>query len=492
MTSSEPLNESQQNGGKVTGNLVLAASMAVIGSNFQFGYNTGVINAPQQVIEKFYNETYESRYGSFIPLTTLDLLWGFTVAVFAVGGMVGSLCASWAAGKFGLKRSMLYNNILAVCAALLMGLSKLAGSFEMLIIGRFIIGVNSGINMGVAPMYLTETAPVSKRGVFGTLGQLGVVSSLLISQVLGLQWVLGTDALWPLLLALTAAFSVFQVLIIPFCPDSPRYTLLVTKDEDKARQDLQWLREKDYDVTEEIEQMKEEHKDDDVAKTSFRELITNPSLYRPLIIAIVMQLSQQLSGINAVFYYSTDIFLEAGIPPLYTGVATVGMGVVNVIMTLVSISLIERAGRRVLHLVGLGGMCASAAVLAVLLNLQRTSAVSWLTLAFILIFVVFFQTGPGAIPWFITAELFDQASRPTAVSIAGLFNWLGNFAVGLAYPPIASAIGGYTFVIFAVFLAFFWIFTFFKVPETKGRSIAEITALFSGEPAMHYTKSTML
>uniref|UniRef100_H2Y404 Major facilitator superfamily (MFS) profile domain-containing protein n=1 Tax=Ciona savignyi TaxID=51511 RepID=H2Y404_CIOSA len=482
----------------VTKSLLLATSMAVVGSTFQFGYNTGVINAPQKTIEQFFNLTYITRYGYPIATSTLNLLWGFTVAVTAVGGMIGSLCAGFAADRYGLKKPMLYNNFTAILAALLMGFSKLAGSFEMLIIGRFIIGINSGINMGIAPMYLTEIAPVKYRGVFGTLGQLGVVTSMLLSQVLGLRWLLGTSTLWPLLLALTGVFAVYQLAVIPFCPESPRFLLVKMNKEDEAREALQWLRGSHYNSKEEMNQMSSEHEaGKDEQKTTIKELFTVSHLRQPLIIAIVMQLSQQLSGINAVFYYSTQLFLAAGIPQ--EGLTTVGVGIVNVIMTIVSLSLIEHAGRRILHLIGLGGMCVCSILLEISLFLigcvgnapfalksspvktavcVNVLVISWLTLVPILLFVAFFQTGPGSIPWFITAELFNQSARPAAVSIAGLVNWLGNFTIGLAYPSINAEIGGYTFIIFAVLLAIFWIFTYFRVPETKGKNINEITALF--------------
>uniref|UniRef100_H2Y405 Major facilitator superfamily (MFS) profile domain-containing protein n=1 Tax=Ciona savignyi TaxID=51511 RepID=H2Y405_CIOSA len=460
----------------VTKSLLLATSMAVVGSTFQFGYNTGVINAPQKTIEQFFNLTYITRVETISRQQKNLMSHAFqhasspTPLVTAVGGMIGSLCAGFAADRYGLKKPMLYNNFTAILAALLMGFSKLAGSFEMLIIGRFIIGINSGINMGIAPMYLTEIAPVKYRGVFGTLGQLGVVTSMLLSQVLGLRWLLGTSTLWPLLLALTGVFAVYQLAVIPFCPESPRFLLVKMNKEDEAREALQWLRGSHYNSKEEMNQMSSEHEaGKDEQKTTIKELFTVSHLRQPLIIAIVMQLSQQLSGINAVFYYSTQLFLAAGIPQEYTGLTTVGVGIVNVIMTIVSLSLIEHAGRRILHLIGLGGMCVCSILLVVLLNLQRTVVISWLTLVPILLFVAFFQTGPGSIPWFITAELFNQSARPAAVSIAGLVNWLGNFTIGLAYPSINAEIGGYTFIIFAVLLAIFWIFTYFRVPETKGK-----------------------
>jgi len=479
--------------------LVLSTLMAVLGSTFQFGYNTGVINVPQKFIKQFYNETWDIRWNETMSGSQLDLYWGMTVSIFAVGGMFGSLCAGVLVAKMGLKKSFLLNNLLAIPAALLMGLSKPAGSYELLILGRLLIGINSGINMGIAPMYLTEIAPVKLRGIFGVLTQLGVVSSILLSQILGLQNVMGTEDCWPYLLAFTGVFSVLQLLIVPFCPESPRYLYLTRNRPDLAERSLRSLRGPSCDLSQELGSMKNELNSNPGKTINLSELFTQTRYKWPLIIAVVMQLSQQLSGINAVFYYSTPLFAAMGLTtPEY---CTLGVGVVNVVMTLVSLSLIEKAGRKVLHLVGMAGMCICAVIITVLLEVQlgdsieespltvqmnsttaatpvAEGSVAWFGIVPVLLFVVFFQVGPGAIPWFITAELFNQQSRPTAVAVAGVVNWLGNFAVGLLFPVIQSSIEGFSFLIFAALLAIFWLFTFFKVPETKGKDIDKITAMF--------------
>lgn len=480
MSAKHPLRKMPNAGRAITKMLCLETAAIVVGSSFQFGYNTGVINAPQAYIKEFLNETYYNRYNTQISSSNLTLIWSFAVAIFAIGGMLGSLIAAPMSQKFGRKKSLLWNNITAFLAAGLMGFSKLASSYEMLIIGRFVIGLNNGINMGIAPMYLTEISPVKYRGILGTLNQLGVVSAILISQILGLNWVLGTEELWPLLLGLTAIFAVFQTCTLPFCPESPRYLLVYKEDEEKSRDALIALRGEKYDIAEEIDSMKEEHEEEQKERSvGIIEIFSTSYLRTPMLIAIVMQLSQQLSGINAVFYYSTPLFIEAGIPEEYSALPTVGVGVVNVVMTLVSLSLIEKAGRRLLHLTGLAGMFGCAVVLTITLTLRVSAEwLSWFSLVPVLLFVASFQIGPGSIPWFITAELFTQGPRPTAISIAGLVNWLGNFTIALAYPPINDLIGGYTFAIFAVLLALFWLFTYFKVPETKGRTIQEITAQF--------------
>lgn len=173
-------------------------------------------------------------------------------------------------------------------------------------------------------------------------------------------------------------------------------------------------------------------------------VLSSTELRIPLIIGIVMQLSQQLSGINAIFYYSTTIFQNAGLETEAAKGATIGVGGVMVIMTLVSIPLMDKAGRRTLHLWGLGGMFIASIFFTIsLLVTFIYDGMTVVSVISLLVFVVFFALGPGSIPWMITAELFAQGPRPAAMSIAVLVNWSTNFAVGLSFPLMlvrASAI----------------------------------------------------
>ena len=165
--------------------------------------------------------------------TTVTLIWSWVVAIFCIGGMMGGSMVGFVSGWLGRKGGLLANNVLVIIATVLMGLSKTAGSFQMLIAGRLIIGINSGLNAGLAPMYLSEIAPTSMRGAVGTVYQLIITISILLSQILGMKNVLGTESGWPLLLSLTIIPAIFQVLTLPFCPESPKF-LLLDKDDEMA------------------------------------------------------------------------------------------------------------------------------------------------------------------------------------------------------------------------------------------------------------------
>uniref|UniRef100_A0A3Q4HUN5 Solute carrier family 2, facilitated glucose transporter member 4 n=1 Tax=Neolamprologus brichardi TaxID=32507 RepID=A0A3Q4HUN5_NEOBR len=437
----------------VTGTLALSVFTAVLGS-LEFGYNIGVINAPQK---GDYNATWMYRYGEPIPTGTLTSLWSLSVAIFSIGGMLSSFCVGFVCASFR-RKAMLINNLFAFIGGSLMGMSKLCRSFEMMILGRFVIGAYCGLASGLTPMYVGEIAPTSLRGALGTLHQLAIVTGILFAQVLGLESLLGSEHLWPVLLGLTVVPTVLQMALLPFCPESPRFLYI----------GCVILRQEVGDM---LAEMKEEKRRMDMErKVSIPELFRS-SLYRqPIIIAILLQLSQQLSGINAIFYYSTSIFMKAGVQsPVY---ATIGAGVVNCAFTVVSLFLVERTGRRTLHMLGLGGMCICAVIMTVALALLVSNMLS------IFGFVAFFEVGPGPIPWFFVAELFSQGPRPAAMAVAGFSNWTANFIIGMCFQYVADLCGPYVFLIFAALLLFFLIFTFFRVPETRGKTFDQIAANF--------------
>uniref|UniRef100_A0A8B9H3N1 Solute carrier family 2 member 3b n=1 Tax=Astyanax mexicanus TaxID=7994 RepID=A0A8B9H3N1_ASTMX len=421
---------------RMTCHLLFCVCTAAIGS-LQFGYNIGVINAPYKA---FFKNASLERYGQAMDDCTVSNLWSFAVAVFSAGGMVSSVFVGALVNKFGRTKSMLLSNTLALIGGALMGLASACRSYEMVILGRLVIGLFCGLYTGLTPMYVGELAPTAQRGAFGTLHQLAIVIGILIAQVSSRLYVhLYT---WPL--------QFF-------------YTFVCVGIHE--------------DVEDDIREMKEEaDKLNQEQKVSIPELFRNPIYRQPIIIAIVMNVSQQFSGINAVFYYSTQIFKSSGVSePIY---ATIGTGIINTVFTVVSLFLVERAGRRTLQMFGLGGMAICALVMTIVLQLvlSKTPVISYVAILAVFGFVASFEIGPGPIPWFIATELFAQDARPAAVAVGGCSNWISNFLVAMFFP---IACGPYVFIIFLVLLLFFLLFTYFRVPETKGRTFEDIASGFA-------------
>ncbi|XP_016128715.1 solute carrier family 2, facilitated glucose transporter member 2-like [Sinocyclocheilus grahami] len=455
---------------QLTGTLALAVFTAALGS-LQMGYSLGVINAPQKVIERHYakslgvyNEELAHRRGGNATEheeptdASVVMYWSLSVAIFAIGGMVSSFLVSFVSDFRGRIKGMLYINVLAITAGLLMGLSKLGTPYLMVIAGRAIMGLYCGLSSGLVPKIYVCRCPC-------------------YLQVIGLDFLLGNDDMWHVLLGLSGAPAILQSLLLLVCPESPRFLYIKQGKVEEACKSLKRLKG-DYDTSKDIAEMQaEKEKAMKEAQTSILRLLRSSVYRQQLFVALMMHLSQQFSGINAIFYYSTSIFQSAGVgQPVY---ATIGVGVINIIFTLVSVILVDRAGRRTLTIVGLGGMCCCAVAMTVGLAFQDVySWMSYLSMAAIFLFVSFFEIGPGPIPWFIVAEIFSQGPRPAAIALAGCCNWTCNFIIGMFFPYLEGLCGSYVFIVFAVLLFGFTVFIYLRVPETKGKTFEEIAAVF--------------
>uniref|UniRef100_A0A8C2SPP3 Solute carrier family 2, facilitated glucose transporter member 4 n=2 Tax=Coturnix japonica TaxID=93934 RepID=A0A8C2SPP3_COTJA len=202
----------------------MAVGTAALGS-LQVGYHVGVINAPQKVLEAEYNQTWTQRWGEPPPPAAVPTLWALSVAIFSVGGMVASLGVGMVAERLGRKHAMIATNALAFVGGAMMSAAKWGPSYILIIIGRFLLGAYSGLVSGLVPMYVGEIAPTRLRGALGTLHQLAVVIGILGAQVLGLGALLGTAQRWPLLLGMGLCPAALQALLLPRCPESPRFLL---------------------------------------------------------------------------------------------------------------------------------------------------------------------------------------------------------------------------------------------------------------------------
>lgn len=303
---------------------------------------------------------------------------------------------------------------------------------------------------------------------------------------------MGTKDLWPYDLGATVVPIVIMLCSLPWCPESPRFLMLTAMDENKAEKALIWLRETE-DVGEDIDEMKREAETQTrMPEFAFMDLFRNKFFREPLIISVVLQLTQQLSGINAVMYYSTEIFKTAGLSAHWAEYATIATGGVNVVMTLVSAFIMDKAGRRFLLLIGVGGLFIFSAVLAVSLILIKNFSIAWMSyLAIVAVigYIIAFASGPGSIPWFMVAEIFSQGPRSAAVSVSTMVNWFSNFTVGLVFPLLNELlIHQYSFLPFVVLLFVFLIFIYRRVPETKGKTIEQILLLFKRPETMVYER----
>ena len=313
----------------------------------------------------------------------------------------------------------------------------------------------------------------------GLVLPLGYTVSILASQVLGQSNVLGTEGGWPGLLMLTAVPAVLVVLGLSLCPESPKCLLMDKGDRERARESLLWFRDKKCVVNELALMIAEFENTKLLPRMTLRKMLTESSLRRPLGIAIMMQMTHQLTGIGAILFFSTSIFLNAELSLRASQTATLLLGVTQVVMTLVSLALVDRCGRRVLMLTGLSGMAVSNIMLYVSLStVSSVPGMSYVSVLSVYLCVLFYFIGPGSIPWFYVGELFTQASRPMAMAVSGVVSWAANFVVVLSFPLLEHWIHQNVFVVFVVIQASLVLYVWRFVPETRGKTVEEVVAIF--------------
>ncbi|XP_074132171.1 solute carrier family 2, facilitated glucose transporter member 9 isoform X1 [Sminthopsis crassicaudata] len=460
--------------------LLAASLVGALGSSFLYGYNLSVVNAPSRYIKTFYNDTWQKRQGRSIDDNTLMLLWSLTVSIFAIGGLAGTIMVTFIGKILGRKYTLLANNAFAILAALLMACSQKAGSFEMLILGRFVMGVDGGIALSALPMYLNEISPKEIRGSLGQVTAIFICIGVFTGQLLGLPEILGQESLWPYLFGVIVVPASIQLVSLPFLPESPRYLLFEKHDQEGARKAFQTFLGK-ADVSQEMaEALAEIRLQRNIRLVSVWELLTMRSARWQIITVVITMACYQLCGLNAIWFYTNSIFSTAGIPTEKIPYITLSTGGIETLAAIFSGLVIERLGRRPLLIGGFGLMTLFFGILTVTLTLQdKAPWIPYLSIVCILSIIASFCSGPGGIPFILTGEFFQQAQRPAAFMIAGTVNWLSNFAVGLLFPYIVEGLKTYCFLVFATICLLGAIYFYFVLPETKNKTYAEISQAFA-------------
>ncbi|XP_073122853.1 sugar transporter ERD6-like 6 isoform X2 [Henckelia pumila] len=365
-----------------------------------------------------------------------------------VGAMVGAIASGQIAEYIGRKGSLMIASIPNIVGWLAISFAK---DSSFLFMGRLLAGFGVGIISYTVPVYIAEIAPQNMRGSLGAVNQLSVTIGIMLAYLLGLflPWrMLAVIGTLPCLILMPGLF---------FIPESPRWLAKMGMNED-FETSLQVLRGFETDISTEVNEIKRS-----VASSSKRTAIKFSEFKRkrywyPLMVGIGLLMLQQLSGINGVLFYSSSIFLSAGISS--GKAATFGIGTIQVIVTGIATTLVDKAGRRIL-----------------LLNIlpeNSHSVLEILALVGLVILVVGFSIGLGAIPWVIMSEILPVSIKSLAGSVATLANWLSATIVTLTANLLLTWSSGGTFTIYALTSAFTTAFVALWVPETKGKTLEEI------------------
>ncbi|XP_022170783.1 solute carrier family 2, facilitated glucose transporter member 1-like isoform X1 [Myzus persicae] len=451
---------------KVSWILVITTISTSLGCSIPAGYNTGVVNAPAEVLKQWCNETIMHRYAVQFSSAQLDGLWSILVSIFLIGGIIGGVAGGKLANVFGRKGTLQLIYLINLVSGILFFSSKSLASVELFFIARLLSGLSAGLTMAMVPMYLLELSPANKSGLFGVMFTVGLNFGVVLSQFLGLGNILGNESSWHYLFSLYGGWVLLALPTLKFIPESPKYLYTVRNEHSKALSELSNLRGKPIsDIRWELENLLVSPE-----RWTLRKVISEPSSRKAIIITCIVMLGQQLSGINAVFYYSTSIFRNAGMSTAGAQYGNLSTGVINFIVTILSTTFIDNFGRKTLLLFSSTicvFMLTALMTSMILSSIGTIPGISYLLILFVIGYVLFYGFGLGPIPFFIGSELTDVGPRPIIMSAMSVANWSGNFLVGLAFPFVNLVLKQYSFLPFIVFTVFLIIFTWKVVPETK-------------------------
>ncbi|KAM5191684.1 solute carrier family 2, facilitated glucose transporter member 9-like [Mantella aurantiaca] len=451
-----------------------------LGSGLPFGYHLSVTSSSSPFVRNFINQTWIRRYGFPVPEKTLTLLWSTTASVLSLGGLLGSLASGYLTQRFGKRPSHVVSSSVGIAASLFFGFSKMVGSYEMIVVGRLLYGISIGLGVNIYVQYLGEIAPRNLRGITNATGPLFVTMGKLFGQVVGLSEVLGTEELWPLMLSLCGFTDLFHLIVMRFYPETPAYLLLVKRDQERCMRAVRriWghgVHQLEFDDIRAQEEIRKNTKNKTVL-----EVIKDPSMFWQLWTVVIITISLQLSGINAIFFYARSVFLTAGLPKEKIPYIILGMGSFELLAVMLCSVLIQHCGRKTLLLGSYGLMAIMLALLTVTLSFQDWK--DWMpycSVLLIFLYIFFFGVGPGTLTLAIVIEMCSLSTRAAVFVIISCLNWTNFYLIGMAFPHIQHALGHYCFLLFLVVMVASGTFLFFILPETKGKTSQQITLEFN-------------
>ena len=437
--------------------LPLAVTAALGG--FLFGYDTAVVSGAIGFLKSHFQLSAD--------------LTGWAASSLLVGCMAGAALAGPLGDRFGRKW------MLVACAALFVVssvVSAVPNTIEQFAWSRFAGGIAIGAASMLCPLYIAEISPERVRGTLVALYQLAIVVGILVVFFVNLQiqrlgdetWNTHTGWRW-MFASLTLPSLLFGALMV-FVPESPRWLMKMGR-RDEALGILQRVGG-EASAAREVQAIEEALSQEE---GRWSELFTS-GYGRALTVGILLAVLGQLSGINAIIYYAPEIFKAAGAGTEAAFAQTVVLGTVNLLFTFVAIWLVDRAGRRPLLIAGTSIQVVSQLLIGLMFYRHEQGL---LLLGSIVMFTGAFALAMGPIPWIVNSEIFPTKLRGRAMSLAIVLLWLADFIVTQTFPRLREAIGpANTFWTYAVFSLASAVFVFTMVPETKGRTLEEIEALW--------------
>ena len=418
-----------------------------------FGLDIGVISGATQFIQQTFNIS--------------DHVIEWIVSSMMLGAALGALGAGWLSGHLGRKRSLMLGAVLFVVGSLLCGF---AASPAMLIVARVVLGLAIGIASFTAPLYLAEVAPERIRGAMVSLYQLMITIGIFVAFLSDTAFSYSGNWRWMLgIIAIPGALFLVGLFALP---ESPRWLLMVGRKV-QGLEVLTRLRGDPAVVSREAADIEEQLKTPQLGWHLFLE---NSNFRRSVGLGVLLQVVQQLTGINVVMYYAPRIFQTMGYNTEAQQWFTAVVGLTNVLATFIAIGFVDRLGRKPILYAGFTVMAVGLGLVGTLMNAGiSTPSEQLLAVAMLLVFIVGFAMSAGPLVWTLCSEIQPLKGRDFGIGASTLTNWVVNMIVGATFLTLLNTIGGaHTFWLYAALNASFLLFTYALVPETKGVTLEQI------------------
>jgi len=433
------------------GKVILWAITVALGG-FLFGFDTAVISGAEQSIQTLWQLT--------------DFQLGLTVSIALYGTVIGALFGGIPSDRFGRKKTLFWIAVLYLVSAL--G-SALAPEWYSFVFFRFIGGLGVGASSVAAPMYISEIAPKESRGQLVALFQFNIVLGILIAYLSNfLIAYLMSEPSWRLMLGVEAVPALIFMIMVLFVPRSPRWLIVERSNEEEARNVMRQIGLTEPVIDEAITSIKASIL---VEQSGRREGFFSGKFNFPIMLAFLIAFFNQMSGINAIIYYAPRIFEMAGLETSSALLSAAGIGVVNLVFTMIGISLIDRIGRKTLMYIGSAGYLISLALVSRAFYTESFEGVPF----FLFLFIAAHAIGQGAVIWVFISEIFPNQVRAAGQSLGSFTHWILAAVIANVFPYFAGAYGGGPiFAFFCLMMFLQLLFVWRLMPETKGRSLEEL------------------
>jgi sugar porter (SP) family MFS transporter len=433
--------------------VVVAAGVAALGG-FLFGFDTGIISGALLFIKQEFN----------LSAGLQQLVVGSLLLAAVVGALLGGpISDAW-----GRKRTL-------ILAALVFGVGALVAGFSpnvaVLVVARVLLGLAIGIASMIVPVYIAEIAPPRVRGALVSLQQFMITVGIMVSYLVSYALSGSGSWRWMLAVGLIPAAILF-IGMLPL-PESPRWLLAKDRRQD-ALGVLRRIRHEEHNPEAELAEIEAVHKMQ--AGVSYRDLF-RPSVRPALIVGVGIAFINQMVGVNAVIYYAPSILEDAGFSASAAILATTGVGTLNMLVTLCALLLIDRVGRRPLLLVGISGVLLALIVLgAAYLLPGGPSAAGVLLVAGLLVYIASFAASLGIAIWLLNSEVYPLEVRGKGAAAGAFTHWLLDFVIASTVLTLIATItptGMFWFYGLFALLGIFFVLR--RVPETKGKTLEEVS-----------------